>query len=70
MTDLERLQAVLSKEQINQLVEAAQLAYERAVTRQCPQEFGIHLNERGYPTVFTVSDNRRGIVPRKVAISE
>ena len=70
MTDLERLQAVLTKEQINQLVDLALSAYERAVTRQCPQEFGVHLNERGYPTIFRVTDDRRGIVPRKAAQSE
>ena len=67
MTDLERLQAVLSKEQIGQLIDMALLAYERAVTRQCPQEFGVHLNERGHPTIFRATDDRRGIVPRKVA---
>ena len=64
--DLERLKSVLSDEQIRQLVDMVSIAHERAVTRQYGQSAHVFFNQHGHPTEFGVTDNVRGIVPRKV----
>lgn len=65
--ELARLKTMLSDEQIRQMVDMLERAYDRAITRKYGQTFHLFFNQNGHPTEFGVTDNVRGVTPRQVA---
>jgi hypothetical protein len=67
MNDLERLKAVLSADEIRQLVDMVTMAHERAVARRYKQSAHVYFNEHGHVTEFGATDNVRVYSRYKVA---
>lgn len=60
----ERLLAIFTKEQLDQVADLTHRVKERAVDRHCQQEMRVVFNENGYPRQFSGTDNVKPIAPK------
>lgn len=58
-----RLSAMLTLEQLGQLVEQLEVTLELAVKRKCEHQVIIILSSHGYPTFFNGTNNLRAARP-------
>lgn len=59
----ETLLTMFTPEQVDQMLEAMQMAYDQAVIRETEQTFTVQFNDKGLPRAFNGSNNVRPVKP-------